>query len=178
MPAAPSDLPVLSLPNAPTTLSSRRGATLAAISAASVIVTSTAGRLITARPVKGWYTTLHKPSFNPPNWAFPVAWSTLFLLMAIAFWRVLRTPVDTPSRDLSIRLFVAQLVLNVGWSAAFFGANSPLLGMIVIVPFWLLIAATARTFAKVDIAAGWLLAPYLAWVSFAIVLNAAIFALN
>ena len=143
-----------------------------------MIVTSTLGRIITAKPVKGWYTTLHKPSFNPPNWAFPVAWTLLFLLMAIAFWRILRTPPETRLRSLAITLFVAQLIMNVSWSAAFFGANSPLFGMIVIVPFWILIVTTAHVFGKIDRAAAWMLTPYIAWVAFASVLNGAILSLN
>jgi len=148
------------------------------VAAASVIATSTAGRLITAKPVKGWYTTLAKPAWNPPNWAFPLAWSTLFLLMGIAFWRVLRSPAETPRRSLAIGLFTTQLAMNVGWSAAFFGANSPVAGMIVIVPFLALIVATAIVFAGIDRAAGWLLAPYIGWVSFATALNGAIVHLN
>jgi tryptophan-rich sensory protein len=157
----------------------RRAAVVDAfIAGASVVATSTAGRLITAKPVRGWYTTLVKPAFNPPNWAFPVAWSTLFLLMGIAFWRVLRRPADTPRRSVAIALFMTQLVVNVGWSMAFFGANSPIAGIIVIVPFLALIVATALAFGRVDKAAGWLLAPYIAWVSFATVLNAAIVHLN
>lgn len=161
-----------------TPLFSPRGLRLAAVAIASVLLTSTLGRLVTARPVAGWYVTLEKPSFNPPNWAFPVAWSTLFVLMAIAFYRVLRTPPTTPFRRMAIVLFVGQLVVNVGWSVAFFGATSPLAGLLVIVPFWFLILATALIFARIDRLAAWLLSPYLAWVAFATVLNAAILHLN
>jgi benzodiazapine receptor len=170
--------PIASVGTVPVRFASRDGLVRALLAAASVIVTSTAGRLITAKPVKGWYVTLAKPSFNPPNWAFPVAWSTLFLLMGIAFWRVLRRPADTSNRSLAITLFLAQLVVNVGWSFAFFGENSPVAGMVVIVPFLGLIVATALVFGRIDKAAGWLLAPYIAWVSFATVLNAAIVHLN
>ncbi|HEU4411953.1 MAG TPA: TspO/MBR family protein [Polyangiaceae bacterium] len=161
-----------------TRLSSRRGLALALAAAASVIATSTAGRVVSAPGVRGWYRTIAKPPFNPPNWAFPVAWSLLFVLMGVAFWRVLRAPPRTPGRGAAVALFLAQLVVNVGWSLAFFGAHSPLYGLIVIIPFWLMIAATAAAFRAVDRVAGWLLAPYLAWVSFAAVLNAAIWRLN
>ena len=161
-----------------TRLRSPRGWRLAGIAFASVFATSSLGRIVSAGPVAGWYRTLAKPSFNPPNWAFPVAWSTLFLLMAVAFFRVLRTPPATPLRRQAIVLFVAQLVVNVGWSIAFFSANSPLAGMLVIVPFWALILATAHTFGRIDRAAGWLLSPYLAWVAFAALLNGAILHLN
>lgn len=159
-------------------LRSRRGGIFAVVAAASVIVTSSLGRAVTAEPVKGWYTTLRKPSFNPPNWAFPVAWTLLFALMGIAFWRILRTPRHTRQRSLAITLFVLQLVINVGWSAAFFGANSPLYGMIVIVPFWFVIVSTTYVFGKIDRPAAWMLTPYIAWVAFASVLNAAILSLN
>ena len=108
---------------AATPLRSARGLRLAAIAAGAVIVTSTAGRIISAPGVAGWYRTIAKPSFNPPNWAFPVAWSTLFVLMGIAFWRVLRLPVQTSGRCVGIILFVTQLVVNVSWSLAFFGAH-------------------------------------------------------
>lgn len=126
----------------------------------------------------GWYKTIAKPSFNPPNWAFPVAWTLLFVLMGIAFWRVLRQPPRTPSRTIAVRLFCAQLVVNVCWSVSFFGAHSPLAGLLVIVPFWFMILATIGAFRRVDHVAGWLLAPYAAWVAFATVLNAAIWRLN
>jgi tryptophan-rich sensory protein len=162
----------------PTTIASPRGVRLALVAAATVTGASTAGRLISKAPVAGWYKTLAKPSFNPPNWAFPVAWTLLFLLMGAAFWLILRRPPGTQWRTQSIALFLAQLVLNVGWSSAFFGAHSPVLGLFVIVPFWGMILATAVVFARVDRTAGWLLAPYLAWVSFAIVLNAAIWRMN
>ncbi len=161
-----------------TPLRSPRGLRLAGVAFASVFATSSIGRIVTAGPEAGWYPNLVKPAYNPPNWAFPVAWSTLFLLMAVAFFRVLRTPTPTPGKRLAIAVFVAQLVVNVGWSVAFFGANSPLAGMIVIVPFWGLILATALTFGRIDRTAGWLLSPYLAWVTFATVLNAAILRLN
>ncbi len=163
---------------ATTRIATQRGARLALLAAASVVATSTAGREISRAPVAGWYKTLVKPPFNPPNWAFPVAWTLLFALMGVSFWRVLRTPEGTPWRRAGIALFAVQLVMNVGWSSAFFGAHSPFLGLLVIVPFWCLIVATAGVFAKVDRTAAWLLAPYLAWVAFATVLNAAIWRMN
>jgi len=165
-------LPVVS------TLRSPRGLRFAAVAAAAVVITSTAGRLVSAPGVAGWYKTIAKPSFNPPNWAFPVAWTTLFVLMGIAFWRVLRSHMQTAGRCVAIILFVTQLVINVSWSLAFFGAHSPILGLAVIVPFFLAILATIRAFYKVDVAAALLLVPYAAWVSFATVLNAEIVRLN
>jgi tryptophan-rich sensory protein len=150
----------------------------ALVAAVAVTATSTAGRLISRVPVRDWYPSLVKPSFNPPNWAFPVAWTLLFILMGVAFWRVLTAPSGTPWRAPGMTLFVVQLVVNVGWSTAFFGARSPLLGMLVILPFWALICANAVLFWKVDRVAAWLLVPYLGWVAFASVLNAAILRMN
>ncbi len=150
---------------------------LGVLAAASVIATSTSGRIVSAPGVAGWYTTITKPSFNPPNWAFPVAWTLLFVLMGVAFYRVLKTPVSS-ARRLAIALFLTQLVVNVCWSLAFFGAHSPLYGLIVIVPFLALILVTIRVFLGVDKAAGLLLFPYAAWVSFATVLNFSILQLN
>jgi tryptophan-rich sensory protein len=86
--------------------------------------------------------------------------------------------VGTRGRTRAIALFVAQLVVNVGWSAAFFGARSPLYGLLVVAPFWMMIAATGWAFRALDRPASWMLAPYLAWVTFATVLNAAIVRLN
>lgn len=168
----------LAAPAVISTLRSPRGLRFAFLAAGAVIVTSTAGRLISAPGVAGWYKTLVKPSFNPPNWAFPVAWTTLFLLMGIAFWRVLRLPVQTSGRCVATVLFVTQLAFNISWSFAFFSARSPLLGLAVIFPFLLAILATIRAFYKVDVAAALLLVPYAAWVSFATVLNVEIARLN
>ena len=162
----------------PTRFASRRGLVMAAIAAATVITASTAGRIISAKPVAGWYRTIAKPSFNPPNWAFPVAWSLLFVMMGIAFWRVLRTSSTTRGRSLAIGVFAAQLGLNVSWSLAFFGARSPFLGLVVIVPFLFCILGTIHVFRRVDLTASFLLVPYAAWVSFATVLNTAIWRLN
>jgi tryptophan-rich sensory protein len=109
---------------------------------------------------------------------FPIAWTLLFTLMGTAFWRVLRRPAETRGRSAGIALFLLQLVFNAGWSVAFFGAHSPLYGLVVIAPFWLLILATLLVFRAMDRLASWLLVPYLAWVSFAAVLNAAILQMN
>lgn len=150
----------------------------AVLAASAVIGASLAGRVLSAQSVGTWYRTLSKPSFNPPNWAFPVAWTLLFVLMGIGFWRVLRLPAATAGRRGAIGLFWLQLALNVGWSAAFFGARSAVAGMIVVVPFLAAIVATGLAFRRVDRTAGLLFIPYVGWVSFAVVLNGAIVAMN
>jgi tryptophan-rich sensory protein len=104
---------------------------------------------------------------------FPVVWTILYILMGIAAWRVWRAG----GRAALVPFFI-QLALNVVWSFAFFGARSPALGFLVIAALWATIAWTIAAFAAVDRAAPWMMAPYLAWVSFAAVLNGAIWYLN
>ena len=98
--------------------------------------------------------------------------------MALAVWRILRTPKETPRRTLALTLFFVQLALNALWSWAFFAAHSPLLGMIDIVPQWLAILATISVFRTIDRPAAWLMVPLACWVAFATVLNVAMWRLN
>lgn len=128
-------------------------------------------------PNLGWYAGLAKPPFNPPNLAFPVAWTILFALMAVALWRVAVLGRGDERRE-ALVAFAIQLALNVAWSFAFFAARSPLLGLVVIGALLASIAWTIVRFRRVDGWAGALLYPYLAWVAFASVLNASILALN
>lgn len=135
------------------------------------------GAVATYPNLAPWYEGLAKPWFNPPNLAFPIAWSILFALMAVALWRVVMLSEEA-SRRRALIAFAVQLAFNVGWSFAFFGAQSPLLGLIEIAPFFVSILWTIRTFRPIDGVAAALLYPYAAWVAFAAVLNAAILYLN
>jgi len=145
---------------------------------APVIACSMVGSAVTRPSLPVWYAGLIKPAFNPPNWLFPVAWTTLFALMAYAVFRIWKWPRTTPGRTNALLAYHGQLVLNVLWSLAFFGAQSPPLGLAVIVPFLALILLTIRAFNVVDPFASWLLWPYAGWVSFATLINIAIYALN
>ncbi len=136
------------------------------------------GSMATTPNIPTWYAGLDKPSFNPPNAIFPVVWTVLYILMAVAAWMVWRTPAAPPRRRAALVLYAIQLVLNVAWSFAFFGAQSPLAGLVVIGLLLGAIVATILAFRAVNRIAAWLLLPYLAWVAFAMVLNAAIFSLN
>jgi benzodiazapine receptor len=144
-----------------------------AVTAASIV-----GQLATYPNLAPWYSGLSKPSFNPPNWLFAPVWTALYVLMAFAVWRVLRQPRASAARRLALGLFFVQLALNAAWSWMFFRANSPLLGMINIIPQMLIILATIITFHRLDRIAAWCLVPLAAWVSFASVLNLAIWRLN
>jgi translocator protein len=147
---------------------------------ALVLVTaaSALGSTATAPAIPTWYAGLNKPWFNPPNIAFPLAWTILFLLMAFSFWRILRQVDGGEPRKTAILVFIIQLLFNVAWSFAFFGAQSPLAGLIVAVGLVLSVAAMIVAFRKIDPLAGNLQLPYLGWVSFATVLNFALWRMN
>ena len=144
-----------------------------AVSAASFV-----GQLATYPNLAPWYAGLAKPSFNPPNWVFAPVWTTLYVLMAFAVWRILRLPQVSAARRLALSLFFIQLALNAAWSWMFFGANNPVLGLINIVPQFLAILATVVVFHRLDRMAAWCLVPLVAWVAFASVLNVTIWRLN
>jgi tryptophan-rich sensory protein len=132
------------------------------------------GASITAPAVRGWYLTLRYPPGTPANWVFPVVWTVLYVLIGVSAWRVWRR-VGTAR---VIRVWGWQLALGAAWSPAFFGLHSPAAGLVVIVPFWFSIVWTIRGFAPIDRPAAWMLAPYLAWVSYATYLNAGFWWLN
>lgn len=126
---------------------------------------------ITRSGVRDWYPTLKKPAFNPPSWVFAPVWTTLYVLIAIAGFRV--------SQDgLCTGLFFLQLTLNGLWSYLFFGLRSPRSGLVGIVFLWATIALCVQAFKGVDIWAARLFWPYWAWVSFATLLNFEIWRLN
>ncbi|MFO1033323.1 MAG: TspO/MBR family protein [Hyphomicrobiales bacterium] len=129
----------------------------------------------TSGPVQDWYPTLVKPFFNPPPWIFAPVWTVLYIMMAVAAWRVWRTGLLARP---ALWIFGLQLALNFLWSFLFFSLHSPGLALIEIILLWLAIAATLRAFYTHDGWAAALLAPYLAWVSFAAVLNASVWMLN
>jgi len=132
----------------------------------------------TQTSVTTWYPTLTKPGFTPPDWLFGPVWTVLYAMMGVAaalVWR--RRTEDTMSQS-ALALFGVQLLLNGAWSFAFFGARSPGLGLIVIVVLWGALAWTTERFFRVRAAAGWLLVPYLLWVTYAGALNLSIWVLN
>ncbi len=141
------------------------------------LIVGTLGSRWTAPAIPGWYRRLRKPSFNPPNWIFAPVWTTLYVLMAFAAWRVTMSPA-TPDRGWALDLFGLQLALNLAWSWIFFGRRALGAALAEVLLLWAAIAATIAVFARVDALAAWLLVPYIAWVSFASLLNAAIWRLN
>ena len=125
-----------------------------------------------------WYASLAKPVFMPPDWLFGPVWTLLYGMMAISLFLVWRQGWDQPRVKIATMVFLAQLILNAAWSPVFFGLKMPGLAIIVIIILWLLIFLTVALFAKVSRLGAWLLVPYLAWVTFATILNGSILHLN
>lgn len=146
------------------------------IAVVPVVAAALLGQAATFPNLAPWYAHLAKPSFNPPNWLFGPVWTALYALMALGAWRVLRS--RSQYRRLALALFFAQLVLNAAWSWAFFALHSPLLGLCDIIPQLALIGAMMLVFWRIDRLAGLCLAPLLAWVAFASLLNFEIWRLN
>lgn len=134
--------------------------------------------LATARGVSTWYPTLVKPSFNLPAWVFGPVWTVLYVIMGVAAYLVWRQGVDSEKVGAALVVFAAQLALNGLWSILFFGMQQPGCALVEIVVLWIAIGAAVWQFWQVVPAAGLLLVPYWAWVSFATVLNASLWWLN
>lgn len=154
------------------------GAIAAAFAAAApVVAAAVIGNIATLPNITPWYESLAKPPFNPPNTVFGPVWTLLYILMAWAFFRVLRAPEGAVRRQ-AITLFLVQIALNAAWSVAFFGFHSPMVGLVVILLLDTAIAATVHAFLRIDRIAGGVLVPYLGWVAFATLLNGSIWWLN
>lgn len=137
------------------------------------------GSVFTVTSLDSWYANLVKPSFNPPGWVFGPVWTLLYTLMGIAAWLVWkRGSLSGPPVRGALTLFLLQLALNALWSVLFFGLKSPLLALVDIAALLAAIVATIAVFRPISPAAAWLMTPYLAWVAFAAILNAAIWRLN
>lgn len=113
-----------------------------------------------------FYEGLNRPAWAPPGWVFGPVWTVLYGLMAVAAWLVWRRGEQADVRG-ALRLYGAQLVANALWSWLFFAWREGAWATVEIVILWGLILATLVAFARVQWLAGWLLAPYLAWVTFA-----------
>lgn len=135
------------------------------------------GGWITSLSLMEWYPLLHKPVFTPPNWAFPVAWNTLYLLMAAATCRLWQTRHGKSLKNPLI-LFALQLALNILWSALHFGLRHIDWALIEIVLMWGLAWPMVMAYFRTDRWAGVLMLPYLGWLTFACVLNFMLWRLN
>lgn len=121
-----------------------------------------------------WYAALKKPRWTPPNWLFPVAWTTLYLCMALAAMRV----AMVPDAGQALAFWGLQIAFNTLWTPVFFGLRRMRAAMVVMVGLWVSVAATLLAFWQVDLVAGLLFLPYLTWVTVAGALNYSVMTLN
>ncbi len=136
------------------------------------------GSAFTIGAIDTWYVTLNKPFFSPPNWVFGPVWTLLYLMMGASLYIFWDTKTNIKERRLGLSIFFVQLALNVLWSILFFGLKSPTAAFVGIIFLWFAIFLTITNFMQLSKVAGWLLIPYLAWVSFAAILNLSIIILN
>ncbi|OKL44722.1 TspO protein [Pseudovibrio exalbescens] len=139
------------------------------------------GGVVTAPAIPEWYAGLTKPWFSPPNWLFAPVWTTLYAMIAAAIWIAVEFDRSGAEKAQKLRLqllFVFQMVLNGLWSWAFFGQKSPAIALAILAILLLTGIVTLRIFASRRPLAAWLFLPYVVWLSFAGLLNAAIVRLN
>lgn len=142
------------------------------------VAVAAAGAFVTRPEIATWYASLTKPAWTPPNWAFPVAWTLLYAMMAVSLWLLWENMRDVGAARSAIILFMVQLALNAIWSPVFFGLHATWFALVIIIALAIAIAATIVAALKVERPAAWLLMPYLAWIIYAASLNAAIVSLN
>jgi len=135
------------------------------------------GSVFTFSSINSWYSLLNKPFFNPPSWVFGPVWIILYTIMGISLYLIWNAK-KSREKEKAIRIFGLQLFLNALWSILFFGLQIPWFAFIEIIILWTTIVLTIKVFLKVSKKAGYLLIPYLLWVSFATILNLAIAILN
>ncbi len=134
--------------------------------------------LVTRPEIPTWYAGLAKPSWTPPPLAFPIAWTLLYALMAVSFWRLWDLEAKSAARTKAMTWFLVQLALNALWSPVFFGWHATRTALAIIVALLIAIAATMLAAFRIDRLAAWLLAPYLLWVAYATTINIGVVALN
>lgn len=136
------------------------------------------GAIFTTPAINGWYATIQKPSFNPPNWIFAPVWTFLFFLMGVSLYLILEKDLKDKTVKSALLIFTGQFILNILWSVLFFGLQRPFDAFIEIIILWFAILLTIVQFYKIDKKAAFLLVPYLLWVSLASVLNFSVWILN
>lgn len=135
------------------------------------------GSVFTVPAISGWYETLQKPAFGPPNWIFGPVWTALYFLMGVAAFGVWRSSRRKKAKA-ALAVFCLQLILNAAWSFIFFGLKNPFWAFVDIIALWLAIIWTIVMFYRVSKPTALLLLPYILWVSFAAYLNYTIWILN
>ncbi|WP_010180079.1 TspO/MBR family protein [Aquimarina agarilytica] len=142
------------------------------------LVAGVIGAAATQTSVNTWYTTLSKPSFNPPNYVFGPVWTILYILMGISAGKIWNHGFYHKWVKTALYHFGFQLILNITWSLVFFGLNEIFGALLIIIGLLVLLLFTYKWFKIVNTNAAYLLIPYILWVSFASVLNFSIWQLN
>ena len=142
------------------------------------LMTGFVGSFSTMNSVKTWYAELSRPSFTPPDWTFGVVWPILYVMMGISVFMIWNRGLDKRKVKVALGLFVLQLVLNGLWTPIFFGLHMIALALIEIVLLWIAILLTILVFWRISKTATFFLFPYILWVSFAVILNTALWYLN
>ena len=148
------------------------------ISIAIPLAVGAVSSLFTTENVSGWFSTINKPSFNPPNWIFAPVWTTLYILMGIACYLVWKKESAGSARVPALGVYAIQLLLNFLWSFIFFEAHQLGWALAEVIVLWIMILTTIFLFGRVSRAAAWLMVPYICWVGFATILNFYIWKLN
>jgi len=133
--------------------------------------------MFTAKAIPGWYAALNQPSFSPPNWIFGPVWTLLYILMGVSFYLIWNLEPGKLRRQ-AITVFLVQLLFNFGWSFCFFYFKRIGIALVDIVLLWSTIVLMLIHFYRLKPTAAYINIPYLLWVTFATVLNAAYFILN
>ena len=134
--------------------------------------------LLSANANNAWFNTVVKPSWNPPSYLFAPVWTVLYLLMGIALWLVWKLPINSLAKTKALYIFALQLFFNFWWTILFFTLHSPFLALIDIFLLLFTLTITIYSFAPLSRTASWLLVPYIAWVTFATILNYTIWSMN
>lgn len=142
------------------------------------LLTGLLGSLVTADSVSTWYAELSRPSFTPPGWAFGVVWPILYVMMGISAFLVWNAGIDKKHVKTALAVFAFHLLLNGLWTPIFFGLHMLLLALVEIILLWLALLITISYFWKISKPAAILLFPYILWLTFAVILNAAFYLLN
>ncbi len=136
------------------------------------------GGIFTSPEIQTWFVHLNKPWWNPPNWLFAPVWTTLYLMMGIAFYLIWKTNANTDAKRWAIIIFILQFALNFLWSFIFFREHQMGWAFVEILVLWIAILCTIIGFSRISTTAAWLLVPYICWVSFAAMLNYTIWQMN
>lgn len=148
------------------------------ISLALPQIAGLSGALFTETGEGSWYQSIQKPEWNPPGWVFGPVWTTLYVLMGIAFYLVWKSEAPAKKKRPALAFWIVQLIFNFLWTIIFFNGHEIFYAFAEIVALWLAILITIFLFARISKPAAWLMVPYISWVSFAALLNYTIFQLN